>query len=214
MWPRCRDYRYAVIDICNISHSLRSSPQRVVDPWFIFHTLCPHTTRVHWGGQWYVSPPILRTQFNPFGITQHTLSSYLNVCGTRIRMEVCRLCIPFMVRLILTALSLIPANGLRAGGKDLEEIELLHLDGHKGSRPVRIGNGAADHIQLVSEKRTPYNWGGPHGSMTFLLTGYLRWIVSYWLFFCSRTGMIWSSVMFLQNGLYIPWPKGKSVHHA
>jgi len=36
------------------------------------------------------------------------------------------------------------------GGKDLEEIELDHLDGHKGSRPVRIGNGAADHIQLVS----------------------------------------------------------------
>ncbi|KAG2069236.1 glycoside hydrolase family 15 protein [Suillus decipiens] len=34
------------------------------------------------------------------------------------------------------------------GGKDLEEIELLHLDGHKGSKPVRIGNGAADHVQL------------------------------------------------------------------
>ncbi|KAH7884928.1 glycoside hydrolase family 15 protein [Phlebopus sp. FC_14] len=34
------------------------------------------------------------------------------------------------------------------GGKDLEEIELGHLDGHKGSKPVRIGNGAADHIQL------------------------------------------------------------------
>lgn len=35
------------------------------------------------------------------------------------------------------------------GGKDLEEMELDHLDGHKGSKPVRIGNGAADHIQLV-----------------------------------------------------------------
>ncbi|KIK80436.1 glycoside hydrolase family 15 protein [Paxillus rubicundulus Ve08.2h10] len=34
------------------------------------------------------------------------------------------------------------------GGKDLEEIELHHLDGHKGSKPVRIGNGAADHVQL------------------------------------------------------------------
>ncbi|KAG7088984.1 hypothetical protein E1B28_012930 [Marasmius oreades] len=34
------------------------------------------------------------------------------------------------------------------GGKDLEEIELDHLDGHKGSKPVRIGNGAADHVQL------------------------------------------------------------------
>ncbi|THV03392.1 Six-hairpin glycosidase [Dendrothele bispora CBS 962.96] len=34
------------------------------------------------------------------------------------------------------------------GGKDLEVIELTHLDSHKGSRPVRIGNGAADHLQL------------------------------------------------------------------
>ncbi|TFL03139.1 glycoside hydrolase family 15 protein [Pterulicium gracile] len=34
------------------------------------------------------------------------------------------------------------------GGKDLEEIELEHLDGHRGSKPVRIGNGAADHLQL------------------------------------------------------------------
>ncbi|KAF8148253.1 glycoside hydrolase family 15 protein [Crassisporium funariophilum] len=34
------------------------------------------------------------------------------------------------------------------GGKEFEEIELEHLDGHKGSKPVRIGNGAADHIQL------------------------------------------------------------------
>ena len=35
------------------------------------------------------------------------------------------------------------------GGSELEEIELPHLDGHKKSRPVRIGNGAATHIQLV-----------------------------------------------------------------
>lgn len=34
------------------------------------------------------------------------------------------------------------------GGSELEELELHHLDGHKGSRPVRIGNGAADHVQL------------------------------------------------------------------
>ncbi|RDB24439.1 Uncharacterized protein C4H3.03c [Hypsizygus marmoreus] len=34
------------------------------------------------------------------------------------------------------------------GTKDLEEVELDHLDGHKGSKPVRIGNGAADHVQL------------------------------------------------------------------
>jgi len=35
-----------------------------------------------------------------------------------------------------------------ANNQDLPEIELTHLEGHKGSKPVRIGNGAADHIQL------------------------------------------------------------------
>ncbi|GAA6062500.1 hypothetical protein JCM10212_006349 [Sporobolomyces blumeae] len=34
------------------------------------------------------------------------------------------------------------------GGKDIPEMELPHLDGHKGQKPVRIGNGAADHLQL------------------------------------------------------------------
>ena len=29
------------------------------------------------------------------------------------------------------------ANSSATGGKDLEEIELTHLDGHKGSKPVR-----------------------------------------------------------------------------
>ncbi|KAI0005471.1 glycoside hydrolase family 15 protein [Russula compacta] len=34
------------------------------------------------------------------------------------------------------------------GEKIFPEKELTHLDGHKGSKPVRIGNGAMDHIQL------------------------------------------------------------------
>ncbi|BGP15947.1 hypothetical protein JCM10213v2_003939 [Rhodosporidiobolus nylandii] len=34
------------------------------------------------------------------------------------------------------------------GEKEIPEIELHHLDGHKGQKPVRIGNGAADHLQL------------------------------------------------------------------
>lgn len=34
------------------------------------------------------------------------------------------------------------------GETDLPEIELTHLDGYRGSRPVRIGNGAAFHKQL------------------------------------------------------------------
>jgi GH15 family glucan-1,4-alpha-glucosidase len=34
------------------------------------------------------------------------------------------------------------------GDTDLPEIELDHLEGYRGSKPVRIGNGAATHIQL------------------------------------------------------------------
>lgn len=34
------------------------------------------------------------------------------------------------------------------GGKDLPEENLAHLAGHKNSRPVNIGNGAVDHLQL------------------------------------------------------------------
>jgi GH15 family glucan-1,4-alpha-glucosidase len=34
------------------------------------------------------------------------------------------------------------------GTSDLDEEVLDHLDGYKGSRPVRIGNGAADQLQL------------------------------------------------------------------
>jgi GH15 family glucan-1,4-alpha-glucosidase len=36
------------------------------------------------------------------------------------------------------------------GERGLPEIELDHLDGYKGSRPVRIGNGAATQLQLDS----------------------------------------------------------------
>lgn len=78
-------------------------------------------------------------------------------------MEVYKLCIQSMVSPLYPFFQ--QFWSYFTGGKDLEEIELLHLDGHKGSRPVRcvfvhfigkrtedcrIGNGAADHLQLVS----------------------------------------------------------------
>lgn len=62
-----------------------------------------------------------------------------------------RSCIPFTVsllRFILTFLTFFK------GEKIFPEKELTHLDGHKGSKPVRIGNGAIDHIQLVSRLHT------------------------------------------------------------
>lgn len=34
------------------------------------------------------------------------------------------------------------------GGKEIPEIILDHLDGHKSQKPVRIGNGAVSHLQL------------------------------------------------------------------
>ncbi|KAJ1663368.1 hypothetical protein IW140_001918 [Coemansia sp. RSA 1813] len=34
------------------------------------------------------------------------------------------------------------------GGREMDELVLPHLEGYRGCAPVRIGNGAADHIQL------------------------------------------------------------------
>ncbi|KAB5536354.1 Six-hairpin glycosidase-like protein [Coniochaeta sp. 2T2.1] len=56
------------------------------------------------------------------------------------------------------------------GDTDIPEVELSHLDGYKGSRPVRIGNGAAFHeqfdiygelmdgIYLYNKYGKPINW--------------------------------------------------------
>lgn len=59
------------------------------------------------------------------------------------------MCAFFNIDLLICLIDVLPIRYTIHGGKDLEEIELTHLDGHKGSKPVRIGNGAADHLQLV-----------------------------------------------------------------
>lgn len=58
------------------------------------------------------------------------------------------------------------------GGKDLGEEELTHLAGHKGSKPVRIGNGAVDHLQLVS--RVLFGLPGRQSLTYLFVQGHLR----------------------------------------
>ena len=95
--------------------------------------------------------------------SQLTSNSSLNAFATRILMEVCRSCIPFMVsHLVLRHHNIDLTLSCITGGKDLEEVELLHLDGHKGSRPIRVGNGAADHVQLVRHLLTSVRWDMTH----------------------------------------------------
>jgi hypothetical protein len=89
----------------------------------------------------------------------------------------------------------------------LEEVELPHLDGHKGSRPVRIGNGAANHIQLVSGTILS-GWRWCSRARGEDIYGEL-YVVG--IFVCVPPYLI---VRFLQNGLYIPRPKGESFCHV
>jgi GH15 family glucan-1,4-alpha-glucosidase len=73
------------------------------------------------------------------------------------------------------------------GEHDLEEIELLHLDGYKGSRPVRVGNGAAKQLQLdiygeLMDSVYLYNKYGEPISWEFWsqLSGLLDWVCNNW----------------------------------
>ena len=72
------------------------------------------------------------------------------------------------------------------GGSDLTEVELTHLEGYRGSRPVRIGNGAHDQLQLdvygelmdavyLSNKVEPISW-----DLWSNLRRLLDWLADNW----------------------------------
>jgi GH15 family glucan-1,4-alpha-glucosidase len=73
------------------------------------------------------------------------------------------------------------------GRKELTELTLDHLDGYRGSRPVRIGNGAADQLQLdiygeLIDSVHIYNSSG--APISYDLWGHLRamidWVSRNW----------------------------------
>jgi GH15 family glucan-1,4-alpha-glucosidase len=72
------------------------------------------------------------------------------------------------------------------GGSDLTEIELPHLEGYRGSSPVRIGNGAHSQLQLdvygevidavyLSNKQEPISW-----ELWSSLRRLLDWLAEHW----------------------------------
>ncbi|MGD9570257.1 MAG: glycoside hydrolase family 15 protein [Thermoleophilia bacterium] len=72
------------------------------------------------------------------------------------------------------------------GGTQLDEVELGHLEGYRGSRPVRIGNGAHDQLQLdvygelmdavyLSDKIEPISW-----ELWKSLRRLLDWLADNW----------------------------------
>lgn len=73
------------------------------------------------------------------------------------------------------------------GRTDLRERNLDHLDGYMGSRPVRVGNGAYDQLQLdiygaLMDATYLYNkHGAPISSdLWFSLSGLLDWVCANW----------------------------------
>jgi GH15 family glucan-1,4-alpha-glucosidase len=73
------------------------------------------------------------------------------------------------------------------GEHELPELTLDHLDGYKGCKPVRVGNGAADQLQLdiygeLMDSVYLYNkYGSPISWDLWLqLSGLVNWVCEHW----------------------------------
>ena len=73
------------------------------------------------------------------------------------------------------------------GREDLPEEELSHLEGYMGSAPVRIGNGAANQLQLdiYGELMDSVYLYNKHGRPLYHdgwveLTRNLEWLIEHW----------------------------------
>ena len=67
------------------------------------------------------------------------------------------------------------------GSSDLTEETLGHFEGWRGSRPVRVGNGAADQLQLdiYGEAMDAILTGDDNG-LPIALTGIIDWVADNW----------------------------------
>ena len=83
------------------------------------------------------------------------------------------------------------------GGSDVPEKELRHLQGYRGSRPVRIGNGAVDQLQLDVYGElldSAYLYARFGGEITKSLWEELSWVVELAIEQWDRTdASIWES---------------------